>query len=72
MSSNIYISREAPKYLTSLRVNVAMAAAGSAVSFAYGAWMRWENKRRDKKYGTNDNMTADISNTKDTRFRFQY
>ncbi|CAH0047345.1 unnamed protein product [Clonostachys solani] len=72
LSSNIYISSEAPRYITSLRVNLAMAALGSFVSLAYGGWMRWENRRRDKKYGRSDNLTAGVSDTSDPNFRFQY
>lgn len=71
LSSNIYLTREKPRYQTSLSVNLAMAALGSAVSFAYGGWMRWENRKRDKK-GVTTNMTANITDTKDPRFRFQY
>ena len=72
LSSNIYLSREAPRYLTSLRVNLAMAALGSFVSFLYGGWMRWENRRRDKKGRVDDDVSAGVSSTKDPRFRFQY
>ena len=72
LSSNIYLSREAPRYLTSLRVNLAMAALGSFVSFAYGLWMRWENRRRDRRTGPVDEATARVFSTKDPAFRFQY
>ncbi|CAH0042238.1 unnamed protein product [Clonostachys rhizophaga] len=61
LSSNIYISSEAPRYITSLRVNLAMAALGS-----------FENRRRDKKFGRSDNLTVGITDTSDPNFRFQY
>lgn len=72
LSSNIYLSWEAPRYITSLRVNVAMCVVGALANALYSCWMRWENRRRDRIYGSVGDSVEGISSTKDTRFRFQY
>ncbi|KAH7014555.1 major facilitator superfamily domain-containing protein [Microdochium trichocladiopsis] len=70
LSSNIYLSAEAPRYVTSLRVNITMCCLGAAATTAYGTWMRWENRRRDQKYG--GGVAGDTSSgSRDPRFRFQ-
>lgn len=73
VSSNIYLEREAPRYILSLRVNIAMGVILIASVTAYSMWMRWENRRRDKAAGTvaEAYSTAGVESTRDPRFRFQ-
>ncbi|XXH05562.1 hypothetical protein Hte_011994 [Hypoxylon texense] len=72
LSSNIYLTREAPRYITSLRVNVAMCVVGALINVGYSLWMRWENRRRDRVYGPVGVSVEGIESTRDPRFRFQY
>lgn len=67
------ISSEAPRYVTSCRVNLGAAALCLVTSLAYSFWMRWENRRRDRvqgRAGTELGTTGGVHDTKDLRFRF--
>ncbi|CAK7212875.1 hypothetical protein SBRCBS47491_001612 [Sporothrix bragantina] len=78
--SNIFINKEAPRYITALRVNLGFAILAIVLCFTYGTWMRWENRRRDRVHGrltTLDNhghgqeyITDGVLTAKDPRFRF--
>lgn len=74
LSSNIYRTQEAPRYITSLRTNIAMSAVLMVGSASYSLWMRWENRRRDNKAGPayrDGYSTEGVTSTRDPRFRFQ-
>lgn len=74
VSSNAYLQKEAPRYITSIRVNLSMSSLLIAATVSYTLWMRWENRRRDKKAGadrTGYYSTENVANSKDPRFRFQ-
>ncbi|KAJ9149114.1 Retrograde regulation protein 2 [Pleurostoma richardsiae] len=74
VSSNVYISQEAPRYITSLRVNVAVCSISFALCVLYTLWMRWENRRRDRLQSRSHGsvyVTEGVASTKDPRFRFQ-
>ncbi|GJN71839.1 hypothetical protein PLICBS_005908 [Purpureocillium lilacinum] len=73
LSSNIYRSEEAPRYITSLRTNLSMCSFVIAATLAYSTWMRWENRRRDKRQGalSTEYTTEGVTSTQDPRFRFQ-
>ena len=71
VSSNVYLTREQPRYITSLRTNISMSALIIASTVAYSMWMRWENKRRDKVAGATSYTTENVASSKDPRFRFQ-
>jgi hypothetical protein len=74
VSSNVYKTEEAPRYISSLRTNITMASVVIATNLSYSMWMRWENKRRDKLASgdrTGYYSTEGVANTKDPRFRFQ-
>ncbi|KAH8657855.1 major facilitator superfamily domain-containing protein [Xylariales sp. PMI_506] len=70
LSSNIYLAKEAPRYITSLRVNITMCCIGMVGVSAYTMWMRWENRRRNLHHGKNEGLASDIKSTRDPRFRF--
>ncbi|KAJ5807901.1 hypothetical protein N7474_009170 [Penicillium riverlandense] len=71
LSSNIYYAWEAPRYITSLTVDITMAAILVTASSAYTLWMRWENRRRDKRNGPGRFSTEGITGSRDPRFRFE-
>ncbi|KAH8884942.1 retrograde regulation protein 2 [Thozetella sp. PMI_491] len=73
ISSNIMISSEAPRYITSCRVNLGAAALCLITSVSYSMWMRWENRRRDRlqnSAGSQPPQTDGVYDMKDLRFRF--
>lgn len=71
IASNIFLTREAPRYDTALNINAAMSAAALVICFSYSTWMRYENRRRDRIYGKDEYVTTGVNNTKHPRFRFQ-
>lgn len=74
ISSNIMIASEAPRYITSCRVNLGAAVLCLVTSAVYSMWMRWENRRRDRLQGRARGYamvpTGGIHDTTDMRFRF--
>lgn len=72
LSSNLYFTRQAPRYMTCLVVNIAFSAILVVASVAYTLWMRWENRRRDALYGPpdTDSSTEAINSSRDPRFSF--
>lgn len=74
ISSNILIASEAPRYVTSCRVNLGAAILCLVTCVVYSLWMRWDNRRKDKLQTMNESYqnfgTSGVSGTKDTRFRF--
>ncbi|KAI0718578.1 MFS general substrate transporter [Cerioporus squamosus] len=51
VSSNIFRNQDAPKYIPALITTAAFGAAGAALTLLLGAFMIWDNKRRDAKEG---------------------
>lgn len=49
--SNIFQSKDAPKYFPALITTAAFGACGFFLTLALGAWMIFDNKRRDRKEG---------------------
>ncbi|KAJ5976436.1 retrograde regulation protein 2 [Penicillium waksmanii] len=74
VSSNLYLAKEEPRYLTSLRANISFQAASIAIALSYTLWMRWENLRRDRIQEVEnslDLMTVGIAGTRDPGFRYR-
>lgn len=51
VSSNIFLSREAPKYLSALITTACFGGVGCLLTLTLGAWMMIDNKRRDIRDG---------------------
>lgn len=53
ISSNIFLSKDAPKYLPALITTAAFGGAGVVLTLLLGAWMIVDNKRRNARQGIN-------------------
>ena len=51
VSSNIFLNRDAPKYIPALATTAAFGGMGCVLTLLYGAYMIWDNKRRDRLQG---------------------
>lgn len=51
VSSNIFLSQDAPKYIPALATTAAFGGMGFVLTLLLGAWMIIDNKRRDRKQG---------------------
>ncbi|KAJ4422117.1 hypothetical protein N0V82_003200 [Gnomoniopsis sp. IMI 355080] len=51
VSSNIFVSNEAPKYETALITTAVFGATGALITILTGLYMIWDNKRRNKRDG---------------------
>lgn len=51
VSSNIFQQKDEPKYLPALITTAAFGATGAAVTGCLGAYMVWDNARRNKRAG---------------------
>lgn len=51
VSSNIFLNRDAPKYLPALITTAVFGGCGCVLTLILGAWMIIDNKRRDAKAG---------------------
>jgi hypothetical protein len=51
VSSNIFLDKDAPKYIPALATTAAFGACGFVLTLLLGAWMIIDNKRRDKAQG---------------------
>ena len=51
VSSNIFLNRDAPKYIPALATTAAFGATGLLLTLLLGAWMVVDNKRRDARQG---------------------
>ncbi|KIM99928.1 hypothetical protein OIDMADRAFT_125871 [Oidiodendron maius Zn] len=71
ISSNIFFQNEAPRYISALIGNAVCAGVCMIFCIGYVVWMRLENKRRDRLYGTRDDITAGIGDCRDPNFRFR-
>ncbi|KAF2139703.1 uncharacterized protein K452DRAFT_232137 [Aplosporella prunicola CBS 121167] len=51
VSSNVFRERDAPGYLPALATTAGFGALGALVALGLGAFMRWDNGRRDRREG---------------------
>lgn len=51
VSSNIFRNQDAPKHLPALITTAAFGGAGLVLTLLFGAYMMWDNKRRDDRQG---------------------
>lgn len=51
VSSNIFLPGEAPKYETALITTACFGGCGCALTLALGAYMIWDNRKRDRTQG---------------------
>jgi len=51
ISSNVFRAQDEPKYLPALVTSAAFGACCLVVTALWGAYMRWENRMRDKEQG---------------------
>lgn len=51
VSSNIFLDREAPEYMTALITTAAFGGTGLVLTTILGVWMLFDNRRRDRKAG---------------------
>ena len=47
VSSNIFLNKDAPKYIPALATTAAFGGTGLVLTLILGAWMIIDNKRRD-------------------------
>jgi MFS family permease len=51
VSSNIFLAKDAPKYLPALITTAVFGVVGASTAAGLGTFMWWDNKRRDRKSG---------------------
>ena len=51
VSSNIFLNKDAPKYIPALATTAAFGGFGLVLTLILGAWMIVDNKTRDHKQG---------------------
>jgi hypothetical protein len=51
LSSNIFLNKDAPKYIPALATTAAFGGTGFVLTLGYGAFMIYDNRRRDRKQG---------------------
>lgn len=51
VSSNIFRTQDAPKYLPALISTAAFGGTGILLTLALGLWMMFDNKKRDRRQG---------------------
>lgn len=51
VSSNVFQTRDAPKYTPALITTAVFGAVGCLVAACLGFYMTWENQRRNRKQG---------------------
>ena len=76
VSSNIFLNRDAPKYIPALGTTAAFGATGLLLTLLLGAWMVVDNKQRDAKQGKLDVRDIPTDELRDgpaaERFRWFY
>ncbi|KAJ5578692.1 transporter [Penicillium hispanicum] len=55
VSSNVFRSQDAPKYLPALATTAAFGGTGIVLTVCLGLWMIWDNKKRDRIQGVHIN-----------------
>ena len=53
VSSNIFRNQDAPKYIPALATTAVFGGSGILLTLTLGAWMAFDNKRRDLRQGVN-------------------
>ena len=53
VSSNIFLNKDAPKYIPALATTAAFGGFGLVLTLLLGAWMIIDNKHRNTKQGVN-------------------
>ena len=53
VSSNIFLNKDAPKYIPALATTAAFGGFGLFLTLLLGAWMVVDNKTRNHKQGVN-------------------
>ena len=53
VASNVFQTKDAPKYEPALITTASFGAAGCLVSVCLGAFMMFDNKRRNRQQGVN-------------------
>jgi hypothetical protein len=51
VSSLAFQSKTAPKYIPALIVSATFQGVGIVMALGFGAWFRWDNRRRDRAQG---------------------
>lgn len=51
VSSNIFLNKDAPKYIPALATTAAFGGMGIVLTVLFGLYMMWDNKRRDTQQG---------------------
>jgi hypothetical protein len=51
VSSNVFLEKDAPKYMPALITVSAFGATGACLAGLLGLYMWWDNKRRDRRDG---------------------
>jgi MFS family permease len=51
VSSNIFLNKDAPKYIPALATTAAFGGLGCVLTILFGLYMMWDNARRDKAQG---------------------
>jgi MFS family permease len=51
VSSNIFLTKDAPKFAPALITTATFGATGAVVALALGLYMMWDNKRRNRRAG---------------------
>ncbi|TLS26021.1 hypothetical protein PpBr36_07148 [Pyricularia pennisetigena] len=51
VSSNIFLNKDAPKYMPALVTTAAFGGVGGVLTVVLGLYMMWDNKRRDEAQG---------------------
>lgn len=49
VTSNVFLAKEAPRYMTALIVNGACSGLGLVFVLSYGWYLRWLNRSRQRK-----------------------
>ncbi|KAL5624329.1 hypothetical protein BROUX41_004389 [Berkeleyomyces rouxiae] len=66
VSSNIFLNKDAPKYIPALITTASFGGLGMVLTLAFGFYMMWDNRRRDRIQGVKVNpITVSTEKLKD-------
>lgn len=51
ISSNVFLNKDAPKYIPALATTAAFGGTGVLLSSGLAFFMMWDNRRRDRRLG---------------------
>lgn len=60
VSSNIFRPADKPKYIPALATTAAFGMVGGLLTLGLGAWMVWDNRRRDRRQGRGKVRAGDV------------